>query len=157
MKHFHYIADILTNPESANQLENLASPRIFQLLMKNNRYPIIERDEKQNLFVLLLPHCEYVSENNFEIRLIECNILICDRDVYCMTNDHEPFIDEIIQRIYKQRLTYDSTIYSILRELCIHILDSMEMIEASINYYAEIIHKDNEYDEIIIQNIMKLQ
>ena len=129
MKHFHYMSDILTNEESKTTLKKLVNPRMFFLLTQDNTYPIIEHDDKHDLFVLLIPIYE---ANRQMIRLVECNILIGDRDLYILTNAPEKIFDSIVDQIKDQRKEHDSTIYSIILELSNHILDTIDQIERRI-------------------------
>lgn len=154
MKHFHYISDIFTNDKSKKILKDLVNPRIFSLLMQDNTYPIIEHDDKHDLFVLLIPNYE---DKKQKIRLIECNILISDRNVYFLTNHHEEIIDSIIDNINTQRTTYDSTIYTLILELSTHILNTIDHLEHVIDHLKHLSRESQWYTEDNIQDIMKLK
>lgn len=152
MKHFHYMSDILSNEESKKTLKELVNPRIFFLLTQDNTYPIIEHDEKHDLFVLLIP----IYESNRQlIRLVECNILIGDRDLYILTNSPEEIFDTIIDQIKDQRKEHDSTIYSIILELSNHILDTIDQIERRIERLQHLTIDSQWYTEDIIQDVMR--
>ncbi len=154
MKNFHYISDILTNDKSSTILKKLVSPRIYSLLTQDNNYPIIEHDDKHDLFVLIIPIYEPKKQI---IKLIECNVLIGDRDLYILTNAHEPIVDDIISHIQAQRKEHDSTIYSLILELNIHIRCTIDRLERIIEQLKIKSLENQGYTEDIIQDIMALK
>lgn len=135
MKHFHYTSDILTNDESRKKIETIVNPRMYSLLTQDNNYPIIEHDEQHDLFVLIIPIYEPKKQS---IRLVECNVLIGERDLYILTNSHEPILDNIISDIRKHREEYDSTIYSLILELSTHIITTIDNLERVIEQLKHI-------------------
>lgn len=154
MKHFHYISDILVNEHSKEKLKDIVSSKIFLLLTQNNSYPLIEHDKKHDLFVLTIPS---YNTRQKAIELIECNILMADHDVYIITNQNEPFIDTIIEKIQHKRIEYDSTIYSLILAFNNHILDTIQQLENVIDHFKIITTSSNGYTEHIIQDIMKFK
>ena len=154
MKHFHYISDILVNENSKEKLKDIVSSKIFLLLTQNNNYPLIEHDKKHDLFVLTIP--SYNTKQK-AIDLIECNILIADRDVYIITNHTEPFIDTIIEKIQHKRIEYDSTIYSLILAFNNHILDTIQQLEHVIEHFKVITTSTHGYTEHVIQDIMRFK
>lgn len=153
MKTLHYIYHLNTkNINRYKLLQNFPND-IKTSLINNNSYPIIEKFDGYEMFVILLP---LYNSHQQQITLIECDIIIWPDDVFIITNEEYDSINTIVKST-KHNTKHIPTTYRILIALCQHILSHITTLEKVIEKIK--LHTiDNEgYTETTINDVMKLK
>lgn len=153
MKSLHYIPTLTTNTIDHNKVLQPFSHDIKNLLIEDNTYPIIEQFEWFELFVILLP---IYNKTHQHINLIECDIIIGEKDVFLITNEEHENITDIIQSTKKNTKQLPTT-YRLLLSICQYILAHITTLERVIEQIKKSTIEEQWYTEATINDIMKLK
>lgn len=153
MKLLHYISTLTPQKLNKNKELQIFSQDIKDMLISDNTYPIIEQFKGFELFVILLP---VYNNNHQHISLIECDIVIWEKDVFFITNEEHESITTIIRNTKKNTKQLPTT-YRLLLSICQYILAHITMLERVIDKIKKSTIEEQGYTETTINDIMKLK
>ena len=153
MKTLHYIPTLTSKTLNHHKVLQPFSDDIKKLLIEDNSYPIIEQLDWFELFVMLLP---LYDNNHQHITLMECDMIIWEKDVFVITTKEYESINNIIQSV-KHNTKKIPTTYRLLLSLCQYILSHITTLEKVIEKIKKSTIEEQWYTENTINNIMKLK
>ncbi len=153
MKKLHYIYHLTTKNINSYKLLQQFPDDIKTSLTNKNSYPIIEKFDEYEMFVMLLP---LYNPQQQDIKLIECDIIISTDDIFIITNEEYDSINSIVQSIQKNSKKIP-TLYRILIAFCQHILWHIITLEKVIEKIKWHTIDNKGYTETLINDIMKLK
>jgi magnesium transporter len=129
MSYISYKSNITTENFDNETKPYIFSDEVKEAIIWENHYPLIEHHNGKDLFVIILPIYNTVTQS---ISLIECDILKDKEYCFVITDEYEESIHNIIKHISQQWPHNDQKAFKFLLGLCTHILKLITILEKKI-------------------------